>query len=31
LSAKQLAKMYGFRYQNKKSKLGLRIALRSFF
>ena len=31
LSAKQLAKMHGFRYQNKKSKLGLKIALRSFF
>jgi 2-succinyl-5-enolpyruvyl-6-hydroxy-3-cyclohexene-1-carboxylate synthase len=31
LSAKQLAKMHGFKYQNKISKLGLRIALRGFF
>ena len=31
LSAKQLAKMYGFKYQNKKSKLGLKIALNGFF
>jgi len=31
LSAKQIAKMHGFKYQNKKTKLGLRIALSSFF
>ena len=31
LSAKQLAKLYGFSYQNKKSKSGLKIALKTFF
>ena len=29
--AKQLAKHYGFTYQNKKTKFGLKLALRSFF
>ena len=29
--AKQLAKHFGFSYQNKKTKFGLKLALRSFF
>lgn len=31
LNAKQLAKMHGFIYQKKSSKIGLKIALKSFF
>ena len=31
LSAKYLAKMYGFIYQKKSSKIGLKLALKSFF
>tara|TARA_B110000503_G_scaffold141407_1_gene234860 strand:+ start:13057 stop:14826 length:1770 start_codon:yes stop_codon:yes gene_type:complete len=31
LSAKQIAKMHGFIYQNKKTKLGLRVSLMRFF
>ena len=31
LKAKQLAKLHGFRYQNKKTKFGLKLALMNFF
>ena len=31
LTAKHLAKMHGFNYQNKKTKLGLKVALQNFF
>ena len=31
LKAKQIAKLHGFTYQNKKTKLGLKLALKSFF
>ncbi|MBQ22972.1 MAG: 2-succinyl-5-enolpyruvyl-6-hydroxy-3-cyclohexene-1-carboxylate synthase [Flavobacteriales bacterium] len=31
LKAKQIAKLHGFSYQNRKTKLGLKLALKSFF
>ena len=31
LKAKQLAKLHGFKYQNRKTKFGLKLALRNFF
>jgi len=31
LNAKQLAKMHGFIYQKKKTKIGLKMALKGFF
>ena len=31
LKAKQIAKLHGFTYQNRKTKLGLKLALKSFF
>lgn len=31
LKAKKLAELYGFDYQNKKTKLGIKIALKTFF